>query len=87
MSKTKAYPDTTLIDRLRSDHPGIHACLAWEMPGPKYTRVAWISCYLVGGMTVHVVTYRSGGWDALTPCKSTTVDAVVEDVVRRTIGE
>jgi hypothetical protein len=57
--------------------------LAWEIPGPKDTEIAWLSCYFIGAGICIVETFRDGGWNAFTPCDSIEVEATLADVLNR----
>lgn len=81
MTKTKIYPNRVLEDELRKR--GIHVMLFWEIPGPKNTAIAWISCYIVRSMIVHVITYKPNGWDVMTPVPALMIDATVQEVLER----
>ena len=81
MSKT--YPSTVLQDRLRD--AGVDCRCMWEIPGPKDTAIAWLSCYLVGKGVVIVQTFKDGnGWDSYTSCGKNSIEASVADVMERT---
>jgi hypothetical protein len=79
--KTPTYPDHTVEDALRK-HTTV-MCL-WEMPGPKNTRVAWLTAYAINGVLVIVMTYADGdGWEVLTPYESNSRAAAITDVMYR----
>jgi hypothetical protein len=78
-ARPKVYPDTTLQREL--EKAGLPAKLLWEIPGPKDTDVAWMSCYGVHGSVVIVQTYGIGGWEAYTPCPFPEVDRTVQYVI------
>ena len=79
---TKTYPSHVLADALRER--GLDCRLMWEIPGPKNTEVAWLSCYLVQSDICIVSTYKGGWWGAYTPSGKTEAGAIVEDVIVRT---
>jgi hypothetical protein len=90
MTKTKTYPSTVLVERLRA--AGFETRCLWEVAGPKGT--AWLSCYLVQRemsrgpdavlLPVLVQTFDGAreGWEAWVPAHSgveieKTVQAVI----------
>lgn len=80
-TQTKTYPNTTLEKALRER--GVPIRLMWEVPGPKDTMVAWLSCYLVNARVVIVQTYKDGnGWQVYTPVEDATITGTVEQVIR-----
>lgn len=82
MSKTKVYPSTVLADAARA--AGARVILAWEMPGPAITQVAWLSCYMINDGLCIVETFRDGnGWEALTSLPDRDVAATIADVLNR----
>lgn len=57
--------------------------LLWEVPGPKDTRIAWLSFYAIGTSVCLVQTYDDGTWDALTANDTLDVKETIADVFRR----
>lgn len=63
---------------------GVPCNLMWEIPGPKHSQVAFISCYAINGAIVIVETFRdSRGWDAFTSSRSPSIDETITDVFAR----
>ena len=81
MNKDRTYPSTALRDAARA--AGHTMRLLWDVPGPKGTGVAWLSCYSLGKGVVIVETFVEGGWDAFTPSGSIKVDETITDVFQR----
>lgn len=80
--KSKTYPSHVLTDALRDKN--VTAQLMWEIPGPKDTQIAWLSCYLIGSCLCVVQTFQGGdGWLALTSNGENNTDAAIADVVAR----
>lgn len=78
----KIYPNRVLEEELRKRNVSVR--LMWEIPGPKYTSIAWISCYLIAGsMVAHVITYKPNGWDVLTNVPAIMIDATVDTVIEQ----
>jgi hypothetical protein len=85
MKKGKTYPNRVLEDALIER--GIPRQLMWDMPGPKHTAIAWISCYLVNSHILHVVTYRDNcGWDVLVSVSAMKIPETIDEVISRTKG-
>lgn len=80
-NRAKTNPDHTLADACRQ--AGSPARLMWEISGPKGTRIAFLSCYLINGAACIVETIQGGGWQALTPCKSIQIVDTIQDVFNR----
>lgn len=80
-NRKKVWPSYVLADAARE--AGADARLMWEIPGPKDTAIAWISCYAIGQSICIVETFMSGGWNALTPCRSADPDSTLRDVLER----
>lgn len=78
---TRDYPDTTLETMCRA--AGATVRLMWEEPGPKNTAISYISCYLINRTICMVQTFKTGGWDAFTPCRSLGIKDTVADVLSR----
>jgi hypothetical protein len=81
MVKKVEFPDGTLESCLRAQ--GITVTCCWQMKGPKHTDIAWLECLAVGKSIVIVETFKTGGWNALTPNDSTLITETVDDVKRR----
>jgi hypothetical protein len=61
-AEQKVYPDTQFAAALRAC--GCETTFLWEMPGPKGTRVAWLSSYGVtynGHTTLVIVETMDNG--------------------------
>lgn len=87
MAKEKIYPvriDLLLCERAREAgvELAIGRCL-WSIPGPKNTDIAWIECWPVGAAVVIVETFKSGGWNAFSPCQNGDITATLNDVIER----
>lgn len=83
-NRKKTYPDTMLQRLVRE--AGYQMNPVWEIPGPKNTRVAWLTGYNLNGRMVIVSTFddrHGGGWEAYTSNDSTGVPATVKDVLAR----
>lgn len=79
---TRIHPNTTLPDELRSS--GVDCQIMWEIPGPKDTLIAWLSCYQVGKSVCIVQTFKDGnGWNAFTPPLTNHIPETVSDVIVR----
>lgn len=80
--KTKTYPSDALVVAARA--AGAHVRLLWEVPGPKDTAIAWMSCYQIGSSACIVQTYADdNGWEAFTPHPSRDVAETIADVLNR----
>jgi hypothetical protein len=61
----KVEPSTALANAaLKLGWP---ARVMWEIPGPKNTSCAWLTCYALGKLTPIVQTFNDGTWAALFP--------------------
>ena len=80
----RLYPISSghvLEDALRDR--GIGCRLLWEIPGPKNTAIAWLTCYRVEAGVVIVETYDGGnGWEAFSAI-SMNDSATIADVIKR----
>lgn len=79
--KEKTYPSHVLAEALRANNIGV--CLLWEIPGPRDTEIAWLSCYQVSMQICIVETFHDCGWQAFTPNTENGTDATVKDVMNR----
>lgn len=81
-NRKKTYPNNLLADACRK--AGAHVQLMWEIPGPKNTMVAWLSCYQIGKSICIVQTFKGhDGWNAFTPCSDNSVSGTIADVLNR----
>lgn len=79
---TRTYPSSELSDLCRE--AGADTRLMWEIPGPKDTLIAWLSCYSIGDSLCIVQTFKDGnGWMEFTPSGCRTIDGAVNDVLQR----
>jgi hypothetical protein len=74
-------PDKTL-QRALGDQGFSTQCM-WEIPGPKNTGIAWLTCYNSNGTVFMVQTYKEGGWQVYLPSVNLLIDKTVEEVIDR----
>lgn len=81
-NRKKVYPNTVLADRARA--ADFHCRLMWEIPGPKDSQIAWLSCYQIGLSLCIVETFKGeNGWNAFTPARTNNIDETIADVLAR----
>lgn len=80
----KSYPNVAIQRAINSLDGGAPCRLLWEMPGPKNTQIAWLSCYSAGKGTFIVRTYKDGnGYDVLCTDMNPPIDDL--DFARRIV--
>jgi hypothetical protein len=81
MAKSHTYPSHVVQDAARK--AGATCLCLWEMKGPPNTMVAWLTCYQLGESICIVETFKDGGWNAFTPCRSIEIPETIADVFNR----